>query len=152
MRAATIAAMTAALALAAGGCGGSNTMDAQPKASEISTTDAFVHQADAVCAKAFKGLILPSQTSDELRLSKSVAAWQHRKITGMEAVHPPASVHVRFDRYMAAMKARSRLFDRYLAVIRAHQSPGDIERIQGNLMSRERLVAERLGLGGKCSI
>jgi hypothetical protein len=151
MRAAAMTAITAMLALAAAGCGGSNETGTQARAHVISV-GAFVRQADAACAKATKGLILPSQTRDELLLSESVAAWQHRKITRMEAVVPPPSLRTRFDRYMAAMKARSRLFDRYLAVIRAHKSPGDMERIQGNLLTRERFVAERLGLGGDCSI
>ena len=139
------------LALVLASCGGSDENDAVGGRGTLSPQKTFIRAANAACTRAARGLLDPS-SPDRVRYVETVVAWQHRKIDAMSQVEPPPMLRQAFDRYIGAMQARAKVFDRYLTIIRPGREPGKIDNTAGTMFANEKRQAVKLGLGTDCKL
>jgi len=118
-----IGALAVALALGAGGCGGSDS---------TVTSASFVKQAEAACVKArAKSEALRPGANGLEGLLEKVTMYQRGKLDGISALTPPAQLETKYAQFKQALAARTAFYDRYLSELRAGHRPADSANVEG---------------------
>ena len=145
------AAAAGLIVMALTGCGGSDGGATAASKPALSPQARFVKAANAICTEARKLLVAPT-TKDKVKYIDSVIAWQQRKVERMSAVRPPHTLQRGYDRYMAALRARENLLERYAKIVRAGRTPGRIDNTAATMWGHERAQASKLGLETNCGV
>jgi hypothetical protein len=120
--------------LGVSGCGTSSSL----------TSAQFVRRANAVCNKAHR--LAEKRGSGLEGYVEAAVASQTMKLNGISLLQPPNELRLGYTQYTHVLRIRSRLFKRYLSIVRAHQ-PLHVDAARAaELQVSEKRLAARLQL------
>jgi hypothetical protein len=135
MRRTVVAAIVVAVALGAGGCGGSEPL----------TRAEFVKRAEAVCTRVSKK-IERTQIRGLEGLAQKLIALERGKVDGIGELEPPDGLRASVDQYLGVINDRSAFYRRALSDIRENGKPRQQDVAAVEIQTREKELATELHL------